>query len=88
MKIELRKYLLSVFFIAIGLVIGSPTAMAQKAKSENVTLNVTSATISQVFTQMKKQTGYNFVIKSECQRKQQADARGAQRSARAIQMHV
>ena len=65
MKIELRKYLLSVFFIAIGLVIGSPTAMAQKAKSENVTLNVTSATISQVFTQMKKQTGYNFVINSD-----------------------
>lgn len=65
MKIKLRKYLLSVFFIAIGLVIGSPAAMAQKAKSENVTLNVTSATISQVFTQMKKQTGYNFVINSD-----------------------
>ena len=64
MKIKLRKYLPAVMLLALLVTFRAP-AMAQKVKSENVTVNVTSVTISQLFTQLKKQTGYNFVISSD-----------------------
>lgn len=44
---------------------GVTAANAQKAKSENVTLNVKSVTVYQLFAQIKKQTGYNFVISAD-----------------------
>lgn len=64
MKIKLRKYLPAVMLLALLVTFRAP-AMAQKVKSENVTVNATSVTISQLFTQLKKQTGYNFVISSD-----------------------
>ena len=64
MKIKLRKYLPAAMLLAALLTSGMP-ASAQKEKRENVTINATSVTISQLFTQLKKQTGYNFVISSD-----------------------
>ena len=64
MKIKLRKYLPAAMLLAVLLTSGMP-ASAQKEKRENVTINATSVTISQLFTQLKKQTGYNFVISSD-----------------------
>lgn len=65
MKNELKMSLLVMLCMVFTLMLGTPAAMAQKVKSENVTLNVTSVTIDQFFSQLKKQTGYNFVISSD-----------------------
>ncbi len=66
MKHEIKSRFLILLAVALWAFcpIGTSTAMAQK-KRENVTLNVNSVSIDQLFQQIKKQTGYNFVISSE-----------------------
>lgn len=65
MKNGLRKYLLSALCIMFLSMLGATDVQAQKVKSENVTINVTQVTIDQLFSQIRKQTGYNFVISSD-----------------------
>ena len=38
---------------------------AQNVQKENLTLEMRNVTIDQLFSQIKKQTGYNFVISGE-----------------------
>lgn len=69
MEKELKKFLLVMLGLMLGFMLDVSPAMAQRAKSENVTINVTSVTVDQLFAQLKKQTGYNFVISSDLAKK-------------------
>lgn len=65
MRLKQTKFLHIVFLLVMLFAFRAPTITAQKVKGENVTIDVTSVTIGQLFTQLKKQTGYNFVISSD-----------------------
>ena len=47
---------------------GVQQTYAQKARNENVTLDLNNVTIDQLLTQIKRQTGYSFIISSDLAR--------------------
>ena len=65
MRLKQSKSFYATLLLTALLVFCTPQVSAQKVKSEKVTVDVTAVTIGQFFNQLKKQTGYNFVINGD-----------------------
>ena len=65
MELKHSKSFYATLILMALLMFCSPQVSAQKTKSERVTVDVTAVTIGQLFSQLKKQTGYNFVINGD-----------------------
>lgn len=69
-KVKSTKRLLMLLMLALWTLapFGVQQTYAQRARNENVTLDLNNVTIDQLFTQIKRQTGYSFIISSDLAR--------------------
>lgn len=69
MRKLLRIYLLVITCMLAFISIGTASASSQKVRNEQVTLSVSHVSVDQFFEELRKQTGYNFIISSDFAKK-------------------